>query len=50
MRKKPTINEANFSAIVTGKNKCSLENYIAICQALKVKFGTFINADELQTA
>ena len=47
---KANINEANFSAIVTGKNKCSLENYVAICQVLQVKFGTFINADELQTA
>lgn len=47
---KANINEANFSAIVTGKNKCSLENYVAICQALKVKFGAFINTDELKTA
>ncbi len=46
---KANINETNFSAIVTGKNKCSLENYVAICQALKLKFGTFINLPE-QTA
>lgn len=40
---KANINETAFSAIATGKIKCSLENYIAICQALSVPLGKFIS-------
>lgn len=44
------INEAAFSAIVTGKIKCSLENYVGICKALDLPFGSFINAEFKQSA
>lgn len=42
---KAEMTEAMLSAIVNGRAKCSLENYVNICKALKVKFGTFINDD-----
>lgn len=40
---KTDIREFTFSAIVTGKIKCSLENYVNICKALEVPLGTFID-------
>ena len=43
---KANINEAAFSAIVNGKNKCSLENYISICRALNLPLGVFINDED----
>ena len=37
------ITESALSAILNGKRKCSLEEYIKICQILAVPFVTFVN-------
>ena len=39
---KADVSEAVFSAILSGKTKCSLETYVNICKALDVPFGTFL--------
>ena len=40
---KLNLTEATFSAIITGRTKCSLDNYVNICFVLGVPFGEFIN-------
>lgn len=39
------IADATLSAIATGRVKCSLESYVAICKALSVPFGMFLDTD-----
>lgn len=43
---KINLTDAVFSAIVTGKTRCSLEAYVGICKTLMVPFGTFLNTDD----
>ena len=44
--RKAGINESAFSLIMTGKRKCSAEEYARICFALGVPAQTFIRNDE----
>lgn len=39
---KAQITESAMSDILTGRRKCSLEEYVNICQVLKMPFGKFI--------
>lgn len=39
------LSDTLLSAIVNGRTKCTLDNYINICVALSVPFGTFINKE-----
>lgn len=43
---KTGIAESTLSAILSGKRKCSLDEYITLCQSLSVPFSTFINSSE----
>lgn len=43
---KSGIDETVLSKILTGKRKCEVNEYIAICKALKVKPDKFIKTDE----
>ena len=48
---KTGISETALSAILAGKRKCSLDEYIKLCQFLAVPFMSFTNNDTLaQTA
>lgn len=40
----------NFSYILSGKTRCTLENYVAICNALDVPIGKFLKNGVLQTS
>lgn len=42
------ITDAVLSAILTGRTKCSLENYVTICQTLSLPFGSFIKDTPIQ--
>ena len=40
---KSGVDETALSKILTGKRKCEVNEYIAICKALQVKHDKFIN-------
>lgn len=44
------LTEAAFSAILTGRSNCTLNNYVTICRILNLPFGSFLdlNADNQQ--
>ena len=47
---KAMMTQATMSAIINGRVKCSLDNYVNICKALAVPFGTFINEEPTPAA
>lgn len=44
---KADVSEAMFSAILSGKAKCSLETYVNICKTLEVPLGTFLRNPDI---
>lgn len=40
---KADITETTLSEILTGRRKCSLENYVNFCRVLGLPFGQFID-------
>lgn len=40
------ITESALSAILNGKRKCTLDEYIKLCQTLAVPFTAFVNIDD----
>ena len=47
---KTGITEVALSAILTGKRKCSLDEYIALCDFLAVPYGSFVVHKDKKTA
>ena len=44
---KINISPAMLNAILTGRVKCSLESYVAICKTLDFPLGKFLRLDEV---